>query len=159
MKITYEFDGRKTTARVEASACAGEILTPGTIGVVGNGTATAEPGDVFDYTVGRKIASGRAIQDFGEKLERQGLLESRAVPKQKTPRPDWQQTATWTTAEGDVVRIGQLEDEHLVNIIKMIRRRPGADRVLATPLGTALGLEVTRRFFEQLDRVIADICR
>lgn len=71
-----------TTTTVEVAADEGTLLADSNI--VGRGVARTSPGDVFDPEVGRIIALGRAIQDFGRQVEADG--EAAVVSKAEFAR-------------------------------------------------------------------------
>lgn len=67
-----ERDGAKTTVTVAAE--------PGTklehLQVIGQGTARCKPDDLYNPKTGELIALGRALKDYGAKVEEAGLCRS-----------------------------------------------------------------------------------
>jgi hypothetical protein len=66
MIVLFSTDGPDTMAEVSANE---DSLTAG---VEGRGFARCTPDDVYSGEIGRNIALGRAIQDFGRKVEQKG---------------------------------------------------------------------------------------
>ena len=66
------FEDAKTTVLVMPSP--GSMLDG--LGLVGYGTARCRPDDLYSASTGELIALGRAIQDFGQRVEALGCAES-----------------------------------------------------------------------------------
>lgn len=65
-------DGLKTTVLVLADPDS----QLGGLGLTGYGTARCRPDDLYVEATGELIALGRAIQDFGQRVEAMGCAES-----------------------------------------------------------------------------------